>query len=97
MLIEREHGVKSEEEDAPIEPFVAPEQGAVFLGVTRRRILQLARAGEIPGHPIGRGKRKTWRFRLTELAHALDAQKPRESRESGSRTIIPGSPRSQRG
>ena len=80
-----------------IEPFVDPERAAAFIGIRRRRLLQMARCGELPGHPIGRGGRRTWRFRLSELAHALDAQKPCGRGESGSRTIIPGSPRSQRG
>ena len=57
-----------------IEPFVDAETAAEFLCVTRRRVLEMARAGEIPAHPMGRGKRKTWRFRLSELAGAIDDQ-----------------------
>jgi|SRR5579864_1786994 len=59
-----------------VEPFVAPEQAAEFLGMTRRRILEMARKGEIPGHPLGYGHRKTWRFRLSELAETIQTQKP---------------------
>ena len=58
-----------------IEPFVAAERAAEFLEMTRRRILEMARNGEIPGHPVGHGKRKTWRFRLSELAETIHAQK----------------------
>ena len=54
-----------------IEPFVAPDMAAKFLCITRRRVLEMARAGEIPGHPVGRGKRKQWRFRLSELAETV--------------------------
>jgi hypothetical protein len=36
----------------------------------------MARSEEIPAHPIGRGRRKTWRFRLSELAEAIAAEKP---------------------
>lgn len=54
-----------------IEPFVDPEKAAAFLGVRRRRLLQMARAGEIPAHPIGSHERKTWRFKLSELAQAV--------------------------
>ena len=54
-----------------IEPFVDAEKGAEFLGITRRHLLEMARAKEIPGHPIGRGRRKTWRFRLSELADTV--------------------------
>jgi excisionase family DNA binding protein len=59
-----------------IEPFVDPNSAAEFLRVARRRVLEMARAGEIPAHPIGRGKRKQWRFRLSELADAFVAEKP---------------------
>ena len=31
--------------------------------------------GEIPAHAIGEGKRKMWRFRLSELAEAVVAKK----------------------
>lgn len=60
---------------AAIEPFVDAQRGAQFLGITRRRMLQLARDGSIPAHPIGNGKRKTWRFRLSELAKAMAVEK----------------------
>jgi hypothetical protein len=58
-----------------IEPFVDAEKSAAFLGVTHRRLLEMARAGQIPGHPIGPGKRKTWRFRLSELSEALAVER----------------------
>jgi len=53
-----------------IEAFVDADKAATFLSLTRRRVLELARAGCIPAHPIGTGKRKTWRFRLSEIAEA---------------------------
>ena len=53
------------------EPFVAPDEAAQFLSITRRRVLDLVRAGHVPGHPIGTGARRVWRFRLSELAAAL--------------------------
>ena len=56
------------------EPFVDAETAAEFLHVTRRRILDLARAGEIPAYPLGHGKRRVWRFRLSELACAMQAR-----------------------
>jgi hypothetical protein len=31
----------------------------------------MARKGEIPAHPLGLGRRKTWRFRLSEIAAHL--------------------------
>lgn len=54
-----------------IEVFVDAGKAAEFLSITRRRLLEMARAKEIPAHPIGRGKRKQWRFRLSELAQAM--------------------------
>lgn len=57
------------------EPFVDADRGGEFLNLTRRRLLEMARSGEIPAHPIGRGRRRTWRFRLSELAEAIAAEK----------------------
>ncbi len=54
-----------------IEGFVDATTAAEFLSVTRRRVLEMARASAIPAHPIGRAKRRTWRFRLSELAQAV--------------------------
>lgn len=58
----------------PPEPFVDARKAAEFLHVSRRRILELARAGEIPAYPLGQGKRRVWRFRLSELACAMRAR-----------------------
>ena len=56
-----------------LEPFVDADQAARFLVLTRRHVLELARAGSLPGHPIGAGARRVWRFRLSELAAAVGA------------------------
>jgi hypothetical protein len=56
-----------------LEGFVDAEQAARFLFLTRRHVLELARAGKLPGHPIGNGTRRVWRFRLSELAAAVSA------------------------
>jgi excisionase family DNA binding protein len=75
-----------------IEPFVDASKAAEFLVITRRRVLEMARAGEIPAHAIGDGKRKMWRFRLSELAEALVARSP--AAKSGSKVsstpAVPG-------
>jgi excisionase family DNA binding protein len=42
-------------------------EAAKFLGINRRTVLQMAREGIIPAHPLGDGKRKLWRFLLSEL------------------------------
>ena len=54
-----------------LEAFVDADEAAKFLSLNRRRILELARAGKLPGHPIGDGARRVWRFRLSELAAAV--------------------------
>jgi len=78
-----------------IEPFVDANRAAVFLVITRRRVLEMARAGEIPAHAIGQGKRKMWRFRLSELAEAFVAKKlAANARKSD--IIETGSPRSRK-
>jgi helix-turn-helix protein len=51
--------------------FVDAVEAAKFLSLPRRRVLDLARAGKLPGHPIGAGARCIWRFRLSELAAAI--------------------------
>jgi hypothetical protein len=58
-----------------IEPFVDANKASEFLVITRRRVLEMARGGEIPAYPVGRGKRKQWRFRLSELADAFGTEK----------------------
>jgi Helix-turn-helix domain len=54
-----------------LESFVGADEAARFLSLTRRRVLDLARARKLPGHPIGDGSRRVWRFRLSELAAAV--------------------------
>jgi Helix-turn-helix domain len=54
-----------------LEGFVDADEAGTFLSLNRRRILELARAHRLPGHPIGDGARRVWRFRLSELAAAV--------------------------
>jgi excisionase family DNA binding protein len=50
------------------EPFVGADRAAEFLAMPRKTLLGLARRGKIPAHGIpGKGQKKTWRFRLSEL------------------------------
>jgi hypothetical protein len=53
------------------EPFVDADAAAEFLSIRPRRLLQLAREGRLPGHPLGAGLRRVWRFRYSELAAAM--------------------------
>jgi hypothetical protein len=58
-----------------IEAFVDATRAAEFLLLTRRRVLELARSGKLPGHPVGDGVRRVWRFRLSEIADELVMEK----------------------
>jgi hypothetical protein len=57
------------------EPFVDAVRVAEFLGIKPRRILEMARAGQIPAYPLGSGARRTWRFRLTDICKAVAARR----------------------
>lgn len=56
------------------EPFVDANRAAEFLFLRPRRVLELARQGALPAHPLGIGQRKVWRFRLSELAAAISGR-----------------------
>lgn len=49
------------------EPFVDAKRAADFLAMSRKTLLSLARKGYLPGHPVGQGVRRVWKFRLSEL------------------------------
>jgi hypothetical protein len=52
------------------EPFVNAERAALFLDMPRKTLLGLARRGTLPAHGIpGKGRKKNWRFRISELDH----------------------------
>jgi Helix-turn-helix domain len=59
--------------DQMLERFVDADEAGKFLSLNRRRILELARSGKLPGHPVGDGTRRVWRFRLSELANAVSS------------------------
>jgi hypothetical protein len=73
-----------------IEGFVDANRTAEFLSLPRRRVLELSRQGRIPAHPIGDGRRKQWRYRLSEVAEAFTSKR---DRKLINKVIIePGSP-----
>ena len=87
----------------PPEPYVDANAVAQFLCATRRRVLELARAGKIPAHPLPGGRRKVWRFKLSEVDAALGSRQPSTGDDDGAlaqeipeSTMRGGSPRSQR-
>jgi excisionase family DNA binding protein len=49
------------------EPYVSPDEAAGFLKTNRVKIIRMARSGVLPAHPLGIGKRRQWRFKLSEL------------------------------
>lgn len=52
------------------EPFIDAERAAAFLAMPRKTLLGLARKGKIPAHGIpGKGRKRAWRFRISELDH----------------------------
>jgi hypothetical protein len=57
--------------DMQPESFVDAQKASEFLSISRRHVLQLARCGKIPGHPLSDAKRRVWRFRLSELADSI--------------------------
>jgi hypothetical protein len=62
------------------EPFVSAQEAAKFVGISRRFLTELARRGIAGAYPIGTGElRKTWVFRLSELAAAIDCNSDRSS------------------
>lgn len=53
--------------EALLEHFVDADEAARFLRLRRRTLLQMARDGTVPAHPLGDGPRKMWRFLISEL------------------------------
>lgn len=46
---------------------MTPKEAASFLGLDDKTITRWARSGYLPGHPMGEGKKKYWRFFEHEL------------------------------
>ena len=76
------------------EPFVSASEAAQFLCVKRRYLLELARRGIAGAYPLGTGgKRKTWVFRLSELAASVVRNEAPIPKSTKPCTIGSGSPR----
>lgn len=50
-----------------LEPYIEAGRAAAYLSISRKTLLKKARSGRLPAHPIGDGRKKMWRFRLSEL------------------------------
>jgi hypothetical protein len=60
---------------ATVEPFVNAERAASFLDMPRKTLLGLARRGKLPAHGLpGKGRKKSWRFRISELDHWMQTE-----------------------
>lgn len=50
-----------------LEPFVNARDAGDFVKLHPATVQRLAREGRLPGHPVGDGSRRRWRFLLSEL------------------------------
>ena len=57
-----------------LEPFVDAAGAGEFLKLHPATVQRLAREGTLPGHPVTRGKRRKWRFLLSELKVWLSSE-----------------------
>ena len=67
------------------EQFVDGQKAAEFLGLPRKTLLNLARRGTVPAHPLGEGIRHTWRFRISELAFWVQSKTVESDSHRGQR------------
>ena len=51
----------------PADAYLNAQQAAEFLGISPKKLMQLARAHRVPAYGLGDGLRKMWRFRRSEL------------------------------
>lgn len=85
------------------EPFVSAEVVAAHLGIQRREVLEMSRAGKLPAHVVDpTAKRKTWRYKLSEVDAMISGnmklnQTVRIAETAVEFHNIVGSPRSRRG
>ena len=59
----------------PFEQLLDSEEAATLLKVHPKTLQRMARRGELPAHPFGDGRRKRWRFLLSELDVWIRARK----------------------
>lgn len=49
------------------EPYLDAKRASEYLGISAKKLLQLARKQKVPAYGIGEGRKKMWRFRRSEL------------------------------
>ena len=57
-----------------MEPYIEAGRAADYLSMSRKTLLKKARTGRLPAHPIGDGRKKMWRFRISELDHWMQTE-----------------------
>lgn len=57
---------------------LTPKTAAEYLGLDEKTVTRWARCGYLPGHPLGEGKRKFWRFFESELTAWMLAKSNQE-------------------
>jgi excisionase family DNA binding protein len=60
---------------------LTPAGAAQYLGLDVKTITRWARQGYLPAHPLGEGKRKFWRFLVSELSAWLNDKNNNAGRE----------------
>ena len=73
------------------EPFVSAERIAEFISTPRPQVLKMTRAEVIRGYPTSGLQRRTWKYRISEVAEDI-ARLGTPAR----RNVNPSSPRSSR-
>jgi hypothetical protein len=70
--VEAAHSLPESDTGREPERFVDSLVAAKFLSIKPRQLLELARKGTILAYPLGEGQRRIWRFRLSDLAEAME-------------------------
>lgn len=60
----------AQKNSAPLDP----TEAAKVLKVNSHTLVRWARCGYVPGHPLGEGKRRIWRFFESELLEWVERQ-----------------------
>lgn len=53
---------------------LTPAEAALVLLMDHRTLIRWARAGYVPAHPLGEGRRRIWRFFKHELLAWVESQ-----------------------
>jgi hypothetical protein len=63
------------------ESFIDAAAAGEFLSLPSKRVMRMARAGQLPGYPVGDSeKRRQWRFLKSELANFMRSRSNSASR-----------------